>query len=220
MSLRENAMPRLVAAARFAFSEFGPLIAFWILAATLGLKPAILGSIVAIAAEAAWRWRKGLAFTRLYLLTSGLTLVFGAIDLAATSPFMLKYEAVVTNVATGLAFIAGARGENPIIQEVAEQRGETFVATPEIRAFFRLFTLVWAAYFFVKAAFYVWMVWTLPLLEAMALRSLIGSATLGLLIALSLTEGRRLFFLCRRLGLLPKPAPAPPIGETSTAAGA
>ena len=206
-------MPKLAAAARFVLGEFGPLIVFWVLALTLGVKPAILGSLVAIFADAAWRRRKGLAFTRLYLLTSGLTLAFGAIDLAATSPFMLKYEAAVTNVATGAAFVAGAMGEKPIIQEVAEQRGESFVDTPEIRAFFRLFTLAWAAYFFVKAAFYVWIVWTLPLLEAMALRSVVGSISLGVMIAISATQGRRLFFLCRRLGLLPKPetpsAPAP-----------
>ncbi|HME85269.1 MAG TPA: septation protein IspZ [Roseiarcus sp.] len=208
-------MPKLAATARFVLTEFGPLIVFWSLALTLGVKPAILGSLLAIIADAAWRRWKSLKFTRLFLLTSGLTLVFGLIDLATTSPFMLKYEAAVTNVATGMAFIAGALGEKPIIQEVAEQRGWTFPATREVRAFFRLFTLVWAGYFFLKAAFYVWMVWTLPMLEAMALRSVIGSVTLGLMIALSLTQGRRLFFLCRRLGLLPKPdAPGPGAGAS------
>ncbi len=198
-------MSRFYAVARFAFAEFGPLIVFWGLAATLGVKPAILGSVLFIVADAVWRRRKGLPFTRLYLLTSGLTLVFGLVDLASTSPFMLKYEAAVTNVATGLAFVAGAFGEKPMLQEVAEQRGENFVATAEIRAFFRLFTLIWAAYFFLKAAFYVWAVWTLPMLEAMALRSVIGGLSLGLMIAMSVTFGRRLFFLCRRLGLLPPP---------------
>ena len=107
-----------------------------------------------------------------------------------------------------------------MIEEVAEQRGgASFPATRETRVFFRLFTLVWAGYFFVKAAFYVWIVWTLPMLEAMALRSVVGGVTLGLMIALSVTQGRRLFFLCRRLGLLPKPdAPslsaAAPAGRT------
>ncbi len=203
-------MSRLIAAARFVLAEFGPLIVFWTLVATLGVKPAILGSILFIVADAAWRWRRGPAFTRLYLLVSGLTLVFGLIDLASTSPFMLKYEAVITNAATGLAFIAGALGEKPIIQEVAEQRGENFVATQEVRAFFRLFTLVWAAYFFLKTGFYLWAVWTLPMLEAMALRSIVGSVSLGLMIVASATQGRRLFFLCRRLGLLPKPDPLAP----------
>jgi intracellular septation protein A len=196
-----------MAVARFALAEFGPLIIFWSLAATLGVKPAILGSLLFIVGDAAWRWRKGLKFTRLYLMVSALTLVFGLIDLASTSPFMLKYEAVITNAATALAFVAGALGEKPIIQEVAEQRGETFVATQEVRAFFRLFTLVWAAYCLLKAAFYLWMAWTLPMLEGMALRSVAGSVSLGLMIFVSVTQGRRLFFLCRRFGLLPKPEP-------------
>jgi intracellular septation protein A len=202
-------MSRLAAVARFALAEFGPLIVFWALAAWLGVKPAILGSILFIVADAAWRWLGGLTFTRLYLLVSALTLVFGLIDLASTSPFMLKYEAAISNAATGLVFFAGALGDKPIMQEAAEQRGHSFVVTKEIRAFFRLFTLVWAAYFFLKAALFAWMAWTMPMLEAMALRSVIGGVSLGLMIAISVTQGRRLFFLCRRLRLLPKPeAPA------------
>ncbi len=206
-------MSKLAAAARFVLGEFGPLILFWALALTLGVKPAIAGSILFILGDAAWRRRTGAAFTRLYLLVSALTLAFGAIDLVSASPFMLKYEAAVTNVATGFAFVIGAIGKKPIIQEVAEQRGESVPATAETRAFFRLFTLAWAAYFFVKAAFYVWIVWNMPLLQAMAVRSLIGSISLGLMIAVSVTQGRRLFFLCRRLGLLPRPG-APPDEKT------
>jgi intracellular septation protein A len=201
-------MSKLMATVRFAAAEFGPLIVFWTLAATLGVKAAILGSILFIIGDALWRRRTGLKFTRLYVLVSALTLVFGVVDLVSTSPFMLKYEAAVSNAATGLAFIVGALGEKPIIQEAAEQRGQSFVVTNEVRAFFRLFTLVWAAYFFLKAVLFVWMAWTMPMLEAMALRSIVGSGSLGLMIAVSVTQGRRLFFLCRRLGLLPKPEPS------------
>jgi intracellular septation protein A len=197
-------MSRLAAVARFALAEFGPLIVFWTIATTFGVKPAILASVLFIVADAAWRRLKRLTFTRLYLLVSALTLVFGLIDLASTSPFMLKYEAAISNAATGFVFVAGALGEKPIMQEAAEQRGHSFVVTREIRAFFRLFTLVWAAYFFLKAALFAWMAWTMPMLEAMALRSAIGGVSLGLMIAVSVTQGRRLFFLCRRLGLLPK----------------
>jgi intracellular septation protein A len=207
-------MTKLAAVARFALAEFGPLIVFWLLTLAFGVKPAILGSIVFILADAVWRWRKRLTFTRLYLLISALTLIFGFVDLVATSPFMLKYEATVSNVATGIAFVVGALGEKPIIQEVAEQRGQNFVATDETRAFFRLFTLVWAAYFFLKAVLFAWMAWTMPMLEAMALRSVIGGVSLGLMIAVSTTQGRRLFFLCRRFGLLPKATPAEPGGQS------
>ena len=45
------------------------------------------------------------------------------------------------------------------------------------------------------------------MLEAMALRSIVGSVSLAVMILVSATQGRRLFFLCRRLGLLPKPEP-------------
>lgn len=206
-------MNKLAAAARFVVFEFGPLVAFWILSYTLGVKAAIVGSIVVIAADAIWRGMRRLAFTRLYLLTSGLTLAFGAVDLMSAQPFMLKYEAAVTNVATGVAFVVGALGDKPLIQEVAEQRqGEPFPAGAEIRRFFQLFTLFWAAYFFVKAGFYCWTAWTFPMAQAMALRSLVGGVSLGAMIALSVTQGRRLFLFCRWLGILPAPAGGEPQG--------
>src|ERR1700679_877998 len=100
-------MGKIASLLRFVLSEFGPLIAFWILMATLGVKIAIAGSLIVILFDAAWRRRRNVSFTRLYRLTSGLTLVFGAIDLMSTTPFMLQYEAVITNMATGAAFAIG-----------------------------------------------------------------------------------------------------------------
>jgi intracellular septation protein A len=199
---------RLAPILRFALSEFGPLIVFWAIVLSFGVKPAIAGSLAYIVADGLWRYRRHVAMTRLYIFSSVLTLMFGAIDLFAATPFMLKYESVATNIATGTAFIVGARGAKPMLQEVAEkQRNLTFPEGADVRRFFRLFTLLWAVYFFVKAAFYFWMGAILPLTEAMAVRSIVGSASLGLMIALSVTQGRRLFFLCRWLRLLPPPPP-------------
>lgn len=210
-------MSKLAAIARFVVLEFGPLVAFLALSLALGVKPAIIGSIVVIAADALWRRLRRLAFTRLYLLTSGLTLVFGSIDLTSTQPFMLQYEAAITNFATGIAFAVGAFGANPLIQEVAEQRqGKPFPAAAEVRRYFQLFTLFWAGYFFAKAALNCWLAWTLPMTEAMAMRSAIGGVSLGLMIAFSATQGRRMFFLFRRLGLLP--APTEQAGQTISVA--
>ncbi len=200
-------MARLIAVARFVALEFGPLAAFWILSLTLGVKAAIVGSIAVIVVDAVWRRLRRVAFTRLYLLTSGLTLAFGAVDLMSAQPFMLKYEAAITNVATGVAFAIGAFGTKPLIQEVAEQRqGTPFPEAPDVRRFFQIFTLFWAVYFVAKASLYCWLAWTLPMMQAMALRSILGGVSLGVMIALSVTQGRRLFFLCRWLGLLPAPA--------------
>ena len=192
-----------MSALRFALAEFGPLLAFWALLLAFGLKPAIAGSLAAILAGAAWKlWRRE-GFTRLYLVVSGLTLAFGAVDLCVATPFLLVYEAPITNVLTGAAFVFGAYGETPMLMEVARARpGAEVPETDESRRFFRLFTLLWAAYFFLKAAFYLWLAAVLPLTQALALRSLLGGISLGLMIALSATQGRRLFFLFRRLGWL------------------
>lgn len=199
-----NALGRLAPALRFMLIEFGPLIVFWGLAAAFGAKAAIAGSIAYILVDAIRRYRSGVAPTRLYIFSSALTVMFGAIDLFAVTPFMLKYESVITNIATGFAFVIGSRGARPMLQELAEkQRGMTFPEGADVRRFFQIFTLLWAAYFFVKAAFYAWLGAIMPLTEAMAIRSIVGGVSLGLMIALSVTQGRRLFFLCRRLGLLP-----------------
>lgn len=199
-----NILARLAPPLRFMLRELGPLLVFWVLALTFGTKAAIAGSVVFIIADALWRYRRGNRPTRLYIFSSTLTVMFGAIDLFAVTPFMLKYESVLTNVATGAAFVIGARGAKPMLQELAEkQRRMTFPEGADVRRFFQLFTLLWAVYFFVKAAFYFWLGLIMPLTEAMALRSIVGGITLGLMIALSVTQGRRLFFLCRWLGLVP-----------------
>ena len=188
---------------RFVAAEFGPLIVFLALNAAFGVKIAIAGAVVVTLLDALWRWRSGRPFTRLYLVVTALTLGFGAVDLSVATPFLIVYEAPITNALTGLAFVVGAFGEKPMLMEVAQARSaEAFPDTRETRRFFRLFTLLWAAYFVLKAAGYVWLAATLPLAQAMLLRSVLGGLSLAVMSVLSMTQGRRLFFLCRRWGLL------------------
>ncbi len=193
---------------RWVLADFGPLLMFWGLDLAFGLKPAIAGSVLFILADGLWRRHRRLPVTRIYILTSVLTVVFGSVDLLSATPFMLKYEAVITNAFTGLAFVAGARGPRPLIMELAEQRqGSPFPDRPDITRFFRLFTLLWAGYFFVKAGFYLAIAALMPMTQAMLVRSVVGSASLALMVAVSVTQGRRLFRLCQWMGWLP-PVPA------------
>jgi hypothetical protein len=92
--------------------------------------------------------------------------------------------------------------------ELAEQRqGSPFPDRPDITRFFQLFTLLWAGYFFVKAGFYLIVAALMPMTQAMLVRSVVGSASLALMVAVSVTQGRRLFRLCQWMGWLP-PVPA------------
>ena len=198
VSVRPGRLVRLAG----AIAPFGSLIVFWLLLAAVGVTWAIAGAVAFTVLDGLRRWHGSLGFPRVWLLTGALTVVFGAIDLAATSPFMFSYEAVITNAATGLAFIVGAGGRKSIVQELAEQRAAAFPDRADVRRFFRIFTLLWAAYFFVKAGLYFWLAQALPLTQAMAVRSVAGPLSLVLLTAFSFTQGRRLFVLCKRLGLL------------------
>lgn len=195
---------RLIGMTRWVLAEFGPLIAFWSLTLAAGIKAGIAGSVVFIIGDSLWRWRKGLEFTKLYVLVSSLTLIFGIIDLIVQAPFLLKYEAVITNVMTGAAFVLGSRGQRPIVLEIAEQRQRTvFPNTPDVVRFFQIFTLIWAGYFFVKAGFYFAVGQWLPMVQALAVRSVVGSISMVLMVTISATQGPRLFGLFQRLGWLP-----------------
>jgi intracellular septation protein A len=204
---------RLIGVIGWVIAGFGPLIAFWGLDLTLGLKAAIAGSVVVIIIDSLWRWWRGLDFTRLYVLTSGLTVGFGAIDLVSATPFMLKYEAVITNIVIGLMLVAGARGSRPLAMEIAEQQhGEPFPKRPDIIRFYQLFTLMWAVYFFAKAGLYVLLGQMMPMTQAMAVRSVFGMVSMLLLMAFSVLRGRWLFLMLRRRRLLP---PARPVTGTA-----
>lgn len=210
---------------RYVVLEFGALIVFWIGLYSFGIKPAIGATVVFVVLDALYHWRQRIPVTRVYVLSSTLAIVFGAIDLYAANPFMIKYEAVVTNTAVGLFFVAGARGEKSLIQEVAEkrQRSEPFPDRADVRYFFRLLTLLWAGYFFVRAAIYLWLGLILPLERALALRTVIGGVSLAVMIGGTTLMGRRLFFFCRWLGLLPTVAAEPArtaASPTASSAGA
>ena len=183
-------MQRVLGFLRYIVMEFGALIVFWVALYFFGIKPAIAATIAFILLDALYRWRARKPVTRIYVLTSTLAVVFGAIDLYAANPFMIKYEAVITNTVTGIFFVLGARGEKSMLQEMAERR-QQFPDRPDVR------------YFFIKAAVYLWLGLILPLERALALRVVIGNVSLVAMLALSFLGGRRLFFLCRWLGLLP-----------------
>ena len=186
--------------------EFGPLLVFWILLWTVDLKIAIAVGVVCMLADAAYRRWRGLPITKLYLLSSGLTLLFGCIDLFAQTPFMLKYEDVITSIVIATAFAWGARGQKSMIQGLVEQQqGDSFEDGPDIRRFFKLFTLLWAGYFLLKAIVYLWLGEILPMEEALTVRPIVGTVSLGAMMLLSF-KAQMLFDFGVKVGILPKVA--------------
>ena len=186
--------------------EVGPLLIFWILLWTVDLKIAIGVGVVLLLLDAAYRRWRGMPITQLYVLSGGLTVLFGAIDLWAQTPFMLKYEDVITSLVIAAVLGWGARGEKSMIQGMVEQqRPDAIDDGPDIRRFFKLFTLLWAFYFVLKAIVYLWIGAILPMEQALTVRPIVGTVSLGAMMLLS-WKAQVLFDFGVRVGILPRVA--------------
>jgi intracellular septation protein A len=196
-------MARVLFVLRFILDQLGTMAMFYLLLYTLGLKAAIAGSLVFLLVDGIRRHRLGIGFPKLYILTSVLTFVFGGIDLMSATPFMIKYEAVITSLIVGASFAWTLFGDRPMLQDLAEQQThETFPDRADTRAFFRILTLIWVGYFLARAIAYFWVGTALPIEQAMEILPFIGTPSLLVMIAISF-QGRHLFALMHRLGLLP-----------------
>jgi intracellular septation protein A len=206
-------MNRLRRIALALLRDFGGLIVFWIVMWRFGLKAAIAATILFVAVDGLRRLIQRERPPKLYVFTTALALIFGLIDLKARTPFMIRYEGAITNTLIGGLLAWDAFARKPMIQEFAEQSiGAPFPADRTgIRHYFRTWTLVWAGYGLLIAGFFLWTALSLPLSQALAVRALVGTSTsLGLLFV-SMTFGRPIFELCRRLGLFRDQDPSRPV---------
>lgn len=135
--------------------NFGPLIVFFAVKNVVGLKPAIAATIVWSIGEVAyivgWRREKPTLF---FCFSVGMTLLFGSLDLYSDNPFLFRYEAVVTNILTGLYFGSTLFVGTPLIQEFAEKASAESAQSQGSKRYLRYLTMVWAVSFFAKAFIY------------------------------------------------------------------
>ena len=192
-----NGIKRLLGTAAF---DFGGVIVFYLLLATVGLRAAIAGTLVFVPLDAWRRHALHIGFPRLYILSTSLVLVFGLIDVFSRQPFMLKYEGAVTETIVGITFAIGSRGRSIIEELVLQQQPDYSI--PHMRRFFQLITRSWSIYYLCMACFFLWVSQHFTLVHAVGIRqvsSLIGAMAM----ALFSFSGRFASRLFQSLGLLP-----------------
>lgn len=201
-------MTRLTSLLRGLFHTFGGLVLYWTITITFGVKPAIAATLLFVAVEGIWRLATRRPFPPLWLFANGAALVFGAIDLWARTPFMLRYEGAIINLLTAAAFAVGASGREPLVMTIARKRRPSIpTGQPEVLRFFRAFTYAWALYFVARAIAFLWIMTTFPLIQAAAIRTVVAWVSLGAMMLVSI-NGRRVFDACQRHGLfLPTQGP-------------
>ena len=186
-----------------AWFDFGGIAVFYALLATLGLRAAIIGTVLFVPVDAVRRHALGIGFPRLYILITSTVLVFGLIDVFARQPFMLKYEGAVTESVVGVAFWIGSRGRSIIEELVLQQQPD--LEMPNRQRFFQLVTRCWSIYFLCMACFYIWVSQNFSLVHAVAIRQVAGIAG-ALSMGVFSFSGRFAHGLFERLGLLARTA--------------
>ncbi|WP_419727727.1 septation protein IspZ [Lichenicola sp.] len=190
-------LKRLLGTAAF---DFGGVIVFYALMKTLGLRAAIIGTLVFVPIDALRRHTLRIGFPRIYVLSTALVLVFGTIDVFSRQPFMLKYEGAVTETIVGIAFAIGSRGRSIIEELVAQQQPD--LRMPHHRRFFQLITRSWAVYYLCMACAFLWVSQHFTLVQAVGIRQVAGLGG-AIVMALFSFSGRFAFRLFQALRLLP-----------------
>ena len=202
-------MKKLLSALKYAVTNFGPLIFFYLANHFWGLKPAILVSLAFSLAEMVFKLARKEEITAFFKFCAVITLVFGCMDLYLKGPVFFKYEPAVTNIATGAFFALSLRDGSSVIQDFARQQIGDRPVTPDLAWYFHILTWVWVAYFLLKAAFYAWVGARCSIERAMIVRGIVGNATLYPLMAVSIFGGKPIFLTLRKFKLLPSCRTAP-----------
>ena len=194
-------MSRLRGLLLFVLHNFGPLVAFLLVYRFFGLLAAIAASMGIALLEVLLHVARKKAPTRLFVGTTLMTLAFGAVDLWMQRSVLFRFEAVITNVITGVWFGATLFGEKTILLELYEKtRKPTDPLPPETPSYLRMLTTVWTIYFFAKAALYAWIGLVYPLDRAVEIRSVVGTASFVALIGGEQLVRRPLFRFLRDRG--------------------
>ena len=181
---------------------FVGIVVFYLLMWAVGIKAAIAGTLVFVLLDIVRRRRQKVGFPRLYVLTTGLAIVFGVIDLVSKTPFMLKYEGAVSTFVVGVTFALGARGTSIIEELVVQKSGLDALDFPHAHRFFQLLTATWAVYYLCLSAFYAWVGVTFPYKRAILIRQVASFVGLGFMMLVSV-NGKALHGFFRALRLIP-----------------
>lgn len=187
----------------FALLNFGPLIVFYAVNHFYGLRTAIITSIAVAIIEVIYMILKKKTITGFFKFTVVVTLIFGILDLFVATPVFFQYEPTLTNIITGIYFGMTLWSEKSFIQEWAEKKAGTTIKNPDAILRYRILTVVWTIYFFVKAGIYAYVSRQYSIEKALIFRSTVGTISFYGLLAVSIFFGTKIIMFFQQRGLLP-----------------
>jgi intracellular septation protein A len=197
-------------------ADFAPLLVYYGAEYVWGLQVALVLSIAWVFGECAYKVARRQPFTLFFVFTSGITILFGAIDLYLQRNALFRYEPVATNFLVGAFFLSTLFFGKALIQEMAEKQGRALgPLDPDKVYYFRFLTVVWSIYFWAKAAAYLWIARQYSMEQLTLVRIFAGSASMYALLFASVALSRPIRRGLYRLGLAPS-ARRPAAGAAQT----
>jgi intracellular septation protein A len=168
----------------FFLRNFAAPFAFFIAFKLAGPKPAIALAIGITLLQILAHRIHGMRLSPFFYAATGLTLVFGALDLIVDSPRYFRLEPFVHNLLVGSVFLGSVLVDRPILGWFAESLPRRFrPSDAELEGgYLHRLTLVWAFYLLSKAFFFLWLALRVDLGELVVLRTVIGGGSLWLLL--------------------------------------
>ena len=163
------------------FLEFSPLIFFYLGNYCFGFKVAIGLTLAISILQYSYLKLKKQTISNFFKFSFLISILFGLLDLSLKNPIFFRYEASMTNVITGIFFGLTLFNGKPMIQEFGEKRleakGELHKITPLTIYFFKISTIVWTFYFFLKAIVYAYISSRYSINEGLAIRTVVGNVS-------------------------------------------
>ena len=145
-----------------------------------GAKSAIALAIAVTLIQVLYHKIKLIKPSAFFIVASGFTVGFGTIDLFLARPRVFKLEPFAQNALMGAVFLVSGFARKPIAEWFISGLPARYrpAIGPGMHDYLRKLTLIWAAYFFAKGFFFLWLAYQVDLGKLIVLRSIIGSVTL------------------------------------------
>ena len=167
---------------RFLLNFTVPVL-FFVVFQVAGTKPAITFAIGAALLQTLVLKFSQVRLSPFFIMAMGFTIFFGTIDLFLEKPRFFRLEPCVHNAVIATAFLVAVLLEFPLMERFSVAlpawiRPKPGEVDPD---YLNKVSWAWIVYFFLKSGFYLYLGLTVDLGRLILLRSIVGTATLGMM---------------------------------------
>ena len=183
--MKTQVSQRIFDVVRYLFLNFATPVVFYLVfhwkGAKLAITFALCVTLIQAGAHGVYRQR----FSPFFMLSSGLILVFGLVDLLLRDPQFFRFEPSVQNFLLASIFLLAQWRRFPVIRvfvQALPKKLQSEFLEPDDQ-YLRRLTWVWIAYLYFKGFFFLYLALHVDLGDLILLKSGLGTGSLLLLVS-------------------------------------